>query len=381
MNEPTEVNEHWPGSFPPSGGLSDAQQDENRNDEEDDLFKSLVRYAVWQWELAPGTSRRHVQAYVELFSCQTITRLKKIFKCPTMHCESRRGTRTEARVYCMKLESRDGADGGPFEFGEWIGEETSARRERGQGRRDDLNVAREKIIAHTSWANVLNDPTLTSEIAAFGRWAREVYDNRPLILPKLNLKLRPWQLEVLELLQGPVVKRRIIWIWSAESGTGKTTFFDLCSGKFNVLPGGDYDNTLYAYDGQGVIWFDLSRHQTHDHIPYHALEKLSNETVHLSKKYTSCRKLVSSHIVVTANVSPDEHRLPNRCRIFQAPVFAEESEASPTTRAAMLIPGTPDVDIFEIPEEGDEAMRIEEEFEAAQEAFDEFAGRSVNDDE
>lgn len=275
------------------------------------------RYCVYQTEETPSTKQWHHQGYIEFKKALAFGTVKELLGDPSVHLEARRGSREEARAYCMKNESRVA---GPIEFGTWTGGEERAR--------NDLNAARAKIQAHTSWNAVINDPEICNVVARHGNWARQVYDNRPMELDTGTIQhFYNWQNEVLGLLREPVKSRRIIWIWSSESGTGKSTFFDyVCRQKdFTVLPGSDYDNTLYAYDGQGILWFDLTRSQSAEHIPYHALEKFSNSTFHLSKKYTSVRKYVSAHVVVTANVPPDETKLPERCVIISAnKMFAPE---------------------------------------------------------
>lgn len=275
-------------------------------DEEPDF-----RYCVYQPEACPTTGKYHYQGYIEFTKAKTFTTVKELLGDPSVHLEPRRGTRQQAREYCMKDESRlPGFK--TIEFGTWTAGEERART--------DLNEARTKIQGHKSWHAVMNDPDLCNVVARHSRWAREVYDNRELEQDPLDLELYTWQKEVLGMLDEPIQSRRIIWIWSRESGTGKSTFYDYCCRhpSYTVLPGSDFDNTLYAYDGEGVLWFDLTRSQSAEHVPYHALEKFSNCTVHLSKKYTSCRKLVKAHVVVTANIPPDETKLPERCVIIYA---------------------------------------------------------------
>lgn len=265
------------------------------------------RYCVYQGEECPETKRVHLQGYIEFNKAIAFATVKTLFGDPAIHLEARRGSREQARAYCMKPETR-WSD--PVEFGQWTG--------RNQGTRTDLVEAKAKIQAHTSWTAVLNDDELVNVVARHGRWAREVFDSRELHAEEPDIELRDWQDEALELLEQEPVKRRVIWIWSDESGTGKTTFFDLCSARYNVLPGSDFTNTLYAYDGQRIIWFDLTRSQGDAFSPYHAIEKFSNKTVHLSTKYTACRKLVECHVVVTANHPPDQNKLPGRCVIIEA---------------------------------------------------------------
>lgn len=277
------------------------------------------RYCVYQTEECPETHRWHHQGYIEFNKALAFGTVKELLGDRSVHLEARRGTREQARAYCMKPESRVA---GPLEFGTWGGSNERART--------DLNEARLKIQAHNSWNAVVNDPELCNVVARHANWARQVYDNRTVNLPEGTItRLYNWQNEVLALLREPVKPRRIIWIWSAESGTGKSTFFDYCCRlpEFTVLPGSDYDNTLYAYDGQGILWFDLTRAQSAEHIPYHALEKFSNATFHLSKKYASVRKHVSAHVVVTANIAPDETKLPDRCvLVYATKIVAPQNE-------------------------------------------------------
>lgn len=273
-----------------------------------DDFKDF-RYCVYQVEECPETKAWHIQGYIEFKRAVNFATVKDLFKDPAIHLEARRGTRTQARAYCMKPETRV-PDTQPLEFGKWDGDD--------ERQRTDLNDARKKILEHTSWRAVMQDPELTAVCARYGKWAREIWDTRPLRTDDPGIHLYQWEAEVIGMLEEPVQKRRVIWIWSAESGTGKTTFFDYCSSKYNVLPAGDYANTMYAYDGEGIIWFDLTRSQTGEHVPYHAIEKFSNATIHMSPKYASCRKKIVAHVVVTANIPPDETKLPNRCVIIQA---------------------------------------------------------------
>ena len=100
-----------------------------------DRLKTLpkVRYAVFQLEVGENGTP-HYQGYIEFTQTVTWTALKNIN--PTLHIEIRRGTRQEARQYCMKEESR--AQGHePVEIGDWIS---------GQGKRSDIHSASDAIL-------------------------------------------------------------------------------------------------------------------------------------------------------------------------------------------------------------------------------------------
>lgn len=72
-----------------------------------------IRYVVWQRERgAEGTE--HWQGYVEFDKPMRLAAVKLWL--PTAHFEPRRGTRDQARDYCMKADSRIN---GPWERGDW----------------------------------------------------------------------------------------------------------------------------------------------------------------------------------------------------------------------------------------------------------------------
>lgn len=79
-----------------------------------EFLKEESRYTVGQPETAPTTGRIHIQGYSEFSKPIRINALKAISK--SVHLEKRKGTREQARDYCLKEES---AAGDWFEFGEW----------------------------------------------------------------------------------------------------------------------------------------------------------------------------------------------------------------------------------------------------------------------
>lgn len=146
---------------------------------------SSFRYCVYQTEECPTTKQWHNQGYIEFSKAETMATVKTLLNDSTCHLEGRRGTRAEARAYCMKADSRIS---GPIEFGEWTGEN--------ERQREDLNAARENIQSKTTWQSVINDPELCRVVSRYGRWAREVYDNRTLTPVTPAIELHQWQIEV-----------------------------------------------------------------------------------------------------------------------------------------------------------------------------------------
>ncbi len=82
-----------------------------------------IRYAVFQEEQGEGETP-HYQGYLELSQPMKMSGMKKLI--PRAHFEGRRGTRDQARDYCMKEDSRKD---GPWECGEFTSK---------QGARTDL---------------------------------------------------------------------------------------------------------------------------------------------------------------------------------------------------------------------------------------------------
>lgn len=220
-----------------------------------------------------------------------------------MHLEPRQGTREQARSYCMKKDTQVDE---PVEFGTW---------EVSPGKRLDLTEARALILAHNKVDELYKDPALDHIMTRHPRWAERVLSTKAVAFT-VDIELRPWQEEVLALLQGEPVHRRIIWIWSHASNTGKTTFKDYVSLMIDTLPAcGKIEDILYAYDLEKIIWFDFTRAQN-GFESYHCLEMLSNIGFKLSTKYTSTKKFVNAHIVVTSNHAPDEGKLPQRFTVI-----------------------------------------------------------------
>lgn len=216
------------------------------------------KYFVYQVECAPETeeiegSRAHgwhIQGYLELKRQTDFAVVKTMFLPAVVHLERRRGSRAQAIAYCKKLDTRVAP---PLEFGNDEGGH--------QGARADLETARQKILSCKSWPEVMHCEEISYVVARHLQWAKEVFDTRPMNIPvQEDLVLRKWENRVISILDGEPQNRRIIWIWSALSGTGKTTFFNYCSTKYNVLPGADWTNTIFLYDCHAVVWFDRTRY-------------------------------------------------------------------------------------------------------------------------
>lgn len=128
-----------------------------------------VRYAVWQKEKGEqGTE--HFQGYFELDKPHRLASLKKIL--PTAHFETRKGTREQAREYCMKPDTR--VDG-PWEHGSF--------GKGGQGKRNDLVSLYESVKVGKTDREILEEAP-----AAYMRYYKAVSHVRLLIAPQRRFK-------------------------------------------------------------------------------------------------------------------------------------------------------------------------------------------------
>lgn len=95
----------------------------------DEFMQHIVSYKDFRYcvfQLEKGTEDTpHYQGYLEFKASQRWAALKKLI--PRAHWEARRGSRDQARDYCMKSDSRID---GPWEEGKW--------QSGGQGARSDL---------------------------------------------------------------------------------------------------------------------------------------------------------------------------------------------------------------------------------------------------
>lgn len=105
-----------------------------------------TRYLVYQLECAPTTGTLHYQAYVEFHQPVRFNALKRLI--PRANIRARRGTRDEARNYCMKDDTRVEP---PVEYGEWI---------KGRGHRTDLQKVAELVQSKVPLREIVDEHPL-----------------------------------------------------------------------------------------------------------------------------------------------------------------------------------------------------------------------------
>lgn len=145
-----------------------------------DLADLKIRYLVYQLEMT-AAGKLHVQAYVEFYDAARVSQAKDRLGDNSLHSEKRKGTRTQARDYCMK-------DGSPYfavNYPEWathggriIGTDViqqGAFRSK-QGQRTDLDQVTDLIKEEASEIEIFdNCPSQYLKYSTGIRRARALY--------------------------------------------------------------------------------------------------------------------------------------------------------------------------------------------------------------
>jgi len=180
-----------------------------------------AKYVVWQLESGEH-GVQHLQGYVEFRVRKRLVTVRSLELGIRMHWEQRQGTRSEAREYCMKEDTRIS---GPWELGEWI--------EPLQGKRSDL--------------------ILVSELIKEGATLKRVADEHPTAIIRYSKGIR----ELRQMLLSPRTTPPVVVLLLGPPGCGKTRMVvdevepeDLWS---NCIGAGTWFD---GYDGQSDVLLD-----------------------------------------------------------------------------------------------------------------------------
>lgn len=243
---------------------------------------SRLRYLVAQLEICPTSGRRHFQGYVELHTGTRITTLKNLFQDNAAHFEQRRGTRDQARDYCMKTDTRD-PENISFELGQFKGR---------QGKRSDWDNIKEMISNGATYSELLVEyPGVVS------RCKGTIYELMMVLNPDALRKKQKTHLYVL----------------CGETDTGKSTMARrMTTDLFPDEAPAFY--TLGLVSGNN-IWFDGYDPVKHrriiidsfdSHIPMRFFHNLFQEQDVRVKYKGGLIPFVADEIVITSNLHPKE---------------------------------------------------------------------------
>lgn len=274
------------------------------SDHSDFADNEYVQYVTFQEEIGEDGTY-HIQGFLQLSQSRAPSYLHSM--CTRCHWNIANNPQ-KAKEYCQKDDATRVSV--PFEYGTFTA---------GQGTRSDLMDIKKRIDNGETLLDIANDHFGSMVRYHKGlQWYQTVkQEKRP---PVEEVEYYPWQEILFQKLEEEPVMRRILWIWSTSSGTGKTTTSKMIMNKYwgKVLIGSkEMKRTLYAYNNHRIIIFDCSRADPHDAHFLSQIEALSNQTCHLSEMFTPCMKTVISHIVIFSNRPPPIDKLPDRIVEFQ----------------------------------------------------------------
>jgi len=260
---------------------------------DDDIVESpLIRYCVYQMEQGEeGTP--HIQGYVEFTKRMTFAAVKLLF--PRAHLEARRGTREQARDYCMKLE---GQLSEPVEIGDFATD---------QGKRTDLADACALVKEHGPKRVAQEMPEV---FAKFHRGLHALAAALEEPIADEGFVPRPWQQKVLDIVTAPADDRTIVWVKDTVGNSGKSRLAVHLQRNHGACQlSGRIADMAYMYEKEPIVVIDVPRTQAEnmDHL-YAFAESLKNGVI-VSTKYESRRKMFKPpHVIFFCNFSPDTEK-------------------------------------------------------------------------
>lgn len=122
-----------------------------------------------------------------------------------------------------------------------------------------------------------------------------------------GLTLKPWQIKINEILDGPKDDRTIYWFFDQGFGSGKTTFIKhlLVRRHCAYMSIASAKDIAFAWNGEPIVILGFPADTNDDDIPYKAIEDLKDGLI-FSAKYESSAKLYTRpFVLVFANRRPN----------------------------------------------------------------------------
>lgn len=231
----------------------------------------------------------HLQIYAELKKRTRFNTVRKLF--PGCHIESRKGTAQQASDYCKK--------DGSFKEAGVISH---------AGKRTDLAKMRQLVKEGKTMFEIMDE--CDSAIRYHSHVVTYMNLYRASTLQRMNFNPRPWQSQVLALLDGSPHPRSINWYYDAAGNTGKSTLcrYLLRNRSAFLVNGGKHANIAHAYNYESIVVFDLMRDQS-DRVPYAVMESFKNGYIFSGKYNSTGKSFDTPHVFIFANFAPDRSKL------------------------------------------------------------------------
>lgn len=254
--------------------------------------EGLTSYSVIGREVG-DSGTPHLQCFFIFQQRMRLRQVKALHGLERAHLEPARGTSSQASTYCKK-------DGDFWEFGELPtpGPRTSAFEAFRDWFKEQPDIVTERDILD-------NHPGIL-RYQDFIAVCYRVYGKRPQLVEGT---LRPWQLELDELLENEPDDRKITFVVDPVGNSGKSwlvRYWFSNRDDIQMLSVGKRDDLNYAIDSsKRVFVFDIPRQQL-EFFQYAVVESLKNQMI-MSNKYKSQVKIIPHkvHVIVFCNESPD----------------------------------------------------------------------------
>lgn len=258
----------------------------------------IVTYVVYQEEVGES-GNYHFQGYLECSSRIRYTTLINRLGWNGASFRVARGDPSKNRAYCTKEDTRVG---GPYEYG-------TMGPDHEQGSRTDLLEVQAAIRDGASDLQLYADfPSVMARYRNFVREYRALYLESQ--VTKVNFIPREgWQFHLTVNLAADPHPRKVIWVWSNGGNKGKSYFaMNYKRGETFYITGGKHADIYHAYNSERYIFFDVAR-SAMDRFPYEVLEKFKDGAIFKSKYESRVLFMNTPHVVVFANMPPDETKL------------------------------------------------------------------------
>lgn len=249
-------------------------------------FTDRVQYAIYQEERAPSTGRLHLQMHIQFKNKNTTMKtVKEEVGDTSAHCDIARGSIDECKQYCSKEDTRVA---GPWEFGEVLQAGSNKRKLKELYERSPERMHDE-------------DPKL------YRRYLARDLEQKFKEEFKFEFDLRPWQVQLHNMIVYPPDSRSIIWVYGPNGNEGKSTYAKkLFAEGWFYSRGGKEENIKYSYakDPTRHVVFDIPRSKE-SYVNYGCIEELKDRLIESTKyEVTQMPCLNNIHVVVMANFLP-----------------------------------------------------------------------------
>lgn len=255
-----------------------------------------VKYLIYQLEQGENETP-HFQGYVELTKPRRLAALKKWGEdWARAHFETRKGSREQAKRYCEKLE---GQLRKPVEYGDFGAG--------GQGARSDLGAIAEVIRGGGTMEDIAEQ--FPGDFIRYHRGIEKLRETiqRGRRIEREDFVPKPWQQQLLDIVNGDPDPRKIHWWVDITGNEGKTYIarYLMDTRGAYYASGGKHDRILASYNGESIVIFDFPREMA-ERVPYPVLEHLKNGIIPAGGMYGMGQRAFGvPHVLCFSNFNPD----------------------------------------------------------------------------